>query len=87
MSELTGPQGVAAFQISRGALPHDKLCDRQDKLLRTLGVDPLAETRFTTRRVAAAVESVSRSENMAPGVDPKGVGRERRARDVDAPTC
>ena len=55
ISEATGPQGVEAFEIEGGALPHYKLYDRQGKLRRTFGVDPAAEKQFTTDDVAAAV--------------------------------
>lgn len=55
ISEATGPQGVEAFEIEGGALPHYKVYDRQGKLRRTFGVDPAAEKQFTVDDVAAAV--------------------------------
>ncbi len=51
----TGPQGMEAFEIEGGALPHYKLYDRTGKLRRTFALDPAAEKQFTPDDVAAAV--------------------------------
>lgn len=58
VSRETGPQGMEAFEIDGGSLPHYKVYDRKGKLRQTFGVDPSAEKQFTSEDVAAAVESL-----------------------------
>jgi len=55
ISALTGPQGVEAFEIDGGALPHYKLYDREGRLRRVFALDPSADQQFTPDDVAAAV--------------------------------
>lgn len=58
ISKATGPQGVEAFEIDGGALPHYKLYDRRGNLRRTFALDPAAEKQFTPEDVAAAVAAL-----------------------------
>lgn len=51
-----GSPAMEAFEIDGGALPHYKLYDRQGKLRETFGLDPSAETQYTTAEIDAEVD-------------------------------